>query len=372
MRSFRNELFPVRMSDNPPEKESDDTAPIPAAAPEAAANSQATPTEAASEHASHDPFDVEPATTQSESIPPEGTPSESTRSGTASRHIDWTVIAALGTFILCALLAPLHIHRAFGLPAHVLLLHAPVVLIPLLVIATVVVVWHPKWREQYGSVLLILALLSLFSTVLTAGAGEAFRNDMFRPVRGMFAGGPFRMGGVPNIVHRHQEAGEHLRLVMFIFTLALILVIAADRHRRRSTATGKPRFIHAPATGILSNVVVTLLAVVALAFVIHTGQLGARAVWEGRNGGNGIARAGGSGPGGGYGPGFGQGRFGGGQQTPFPGNRFGNPRVGPGGRNVPFGPGTRPLRPNAPDPNTQTPSTTTAPTSTTAAPAQPA
>ena len=45
---------------------------------------------------------------------------------------------------------PIEIHRAFGLPAHPLLIHVPVVFIPILGLAVMAVAFTFRWFERYG------------------------------------------------------------------------------------------------------------------------------------------------------------------------------------------------------------------------------
>src|SRR3954466_11487447 len=103
------------------------------------------------------------------------------------------IAALLVGYVVCFALLGVGIDEAFGLPAHPLLLHVPVVLIPLLVLGTVAVIARPAWRERFGLAWGTLAAVSLAGTVLTAGAGEAFLEDR---------------RFVPNVLHEHQEAGD--------------------------------------------------------------------------------------------------------------------------------------------------------------------
>jgi ABC-type Co2+ transport system permease subunit len=59
-----------------------------------------------------------------------------------------------------------------GLPAHVLLVHVVVVLVPLTALALVVCALWPRGAERLGPTLPLLALVTLVSVPLTSQAGE--------------------------------------------------------------------------------------------------------------------------------------------------------------------------------------------------------
>lgn len=102
------------------------------------------------------------------------------RSAPARRVPDPAITIAVLALLSLALM-PLEIHRAFGLPAHPLLIHAPVILIPVLSLALLAVSARPAWFERFGVPIGVLAVVSLAATFLAVGAGEAFREDRRRP-----------------------------------------------------------------------------------------------------------------------------------------------------------------------------------------------
>jgi hypothetical protein len=122
---------------------------------------------------------------------------------------------------------------------------------------------RPAWLDRYGVAIGALTVASLASTILTAGAGEAFRD-----------GGE----GGPGIAE-HADAGETLRLVMIGLTAVVLTGLAL----RRAAAGQGPAWLHrlgrqpwvAPAT----RAAFAVFAVAALFFVIRTGHLGAEQTW---------------------------------------------------------------------------------------------
>lgn len=172
---------------------------------------------------------------------------------------------ALGYLVCIALLA-VEPDRAFGLPAHPLLVHLPVVLVPCLVIATVALIVRPAWRARFGFALGALAVVALAATVVAAGAGE----QLLEHERD--AGG---------LVHEHAEAADTLRLLMFALTAAILLLLARDWRVSRGDAVG------GRAVAAVLAVATLALAAGAGFFVVRTGHLGAKATWAQEGGGGG-------------------------------------------------------------------------------------
>jgi uncharacterized membrane protein len=185
----------------------------------------------------------------------------------------WDLVL-LGLTALSLALIPVHIDRAFGLPAHPLLLHVPVVLVPIAGLAALAFVARSAWLDRYGLALGALAVATTAATILTVGAGQALRADRSQ------GGGPG--GDEASRLAEHAEAGENLRLVVIAFTVALLLTLLARRLRGRG------------AIDLVLRGAVAVLAVAAIFFVIRTGHLGAQLTWEQQGGPPGV---GGPGPG---------------------------------------------------------------------------
>ena len=149
--------------------------------------------------------------------------------------------------VLSLLLWPVQISTAFGLPAHPLILHLPVVFVPLLGIATVIAVARPQWLDVP---LAVFAVVTLAATLVTVGAGEAFLHS--QP----------DLEGNPTMKD-HESAGETVRFCMVLLTAALLGLLWVKRG----------------VAGTVLKVVAVLLAVSALGFTIRTGHLGAELVW---------------------------------------------------------------------------------------------
>jgi predicted membrane protein DUF2231 len=200
------------------------------------------------------------------------------------------VLGVLG--ILTFVLIPIHINTIYsGLPAHPLFLHVPVILIPLVGIAALALAVRPVWFERHGVWITGLAVIALASVNLTMGAGEELRRDLGGDDAGLIA--------------RHADAAGQLRIVFIAFTAVLIIAIAAHRASRRwegplAFINGILRPLATNAGRIVLRVAIALLAIGSLYTVFHTGDLGSKAVWQGRlghhGGFSGGFRPGGGGP----------------------------------------------------------------------------
>jgi uncharacterized membrane protein len=170
---------------------------------------------------------------------------------------------------LCLLLLPFRITTIYsGLPAHPLFLHVPVIFIPLTGLAAVVAVVRPQLLERYGVALALTTIVTLAGTILTADAGSALRARLRIGGGGGFGasgfGGPG--GSEASLIRQHASAGHMVEFLMIAFTLAVIASVLRPRSRN----------------GAALRIVTALLGVACIFFVIKAGDLGAKAVWQGR------------------------------------------------------------------------------------------
>jgi hypothetical protein len=153
--------------------------------------------------------------------------------------------------VLSLVLWPVQIDRAFGLPAHPLFLHVPIVFVPLLGLAALATAIASRLDARYGLHVAIFGVVTLIATLLTAGAGEAFREDRERALQ-----------PVAKTLADHADAGSALRMTVVILTLAL----AAALFTRGVVKT-------------ILRVLIVLLAITAIGFTIRAGHLGAKLAW---------------------------------------------------------------------------------------------
>ncbi|HTZ87546.1 MAG TPA: DUF2231 domain-containing protein [Solirubrobacteraceae bacterium] len=214
--------------------------------------------------------------------------------GTASgAGVDWRraefVLTLLG--FLGFLTLPIRLTTIYGgLPAHPLFVHVPVVLIPVTVVAAVVFALRAEWMRRYGVALSLAAIVAMSSIFLTMQAGAALRAAL-----GL-------QGEAAKLIAEHSEAAHILAFVYVAFTAALILTFAAQR-----ISGGMPTGLQLVDRPLSSAAALSALrvALVALAIgagymVFRTGDLGAKAVWQGRlQAAHGFPGPGGGGGGGG-------------------------------------------------------------------------
>jgi Predicted membrane protein (DUF2231) len=180
----------------------------------------------------------------------------------ATTRPPWETIVAVAAVVSLALW-PIEIHRAFGLPAHPLIIHVPVVFIPILGLAVLAVAFNTRWFERYGVLVAAFSVVANAATLLAVGAGEAFREDLE-------ARAPGRVIDDPTL-HDHADAGITVRLAMVILTALLVGLLFARRLPKAAT--------------IALRVLAVLFALTAIVMVIRTGHLGAKMAWGEREGG---------------------------------------------------------------------------------------
>jgi hypothetical protein len=146
------------------------------------------------------------------------------------------------------------------------------VLIPTTVIVAVIFMVKPEWLTRYGIALALVSILAMSSIFLTMQAGAALRAALNL------------QGQAAKLISEHAQAAHILAIVYVIFTATLIVTFAARR-----ISSGMPtglrivdELLSSKAVFGALRVVLVVLAVVTGYMVFRTGDLGAKAVWEGR------------------------------------------------------------------------------------------
>ncbi len=192
------------------------------------------------------------------------------RSGVDWRRAEFvlTLLAFLGL-----LTVPIRITTIYGgLPAHPLFVHVPVVLIPTTLVAAVVFVFKREWLARYGIALAVVSIVAMSSIFLTMQAGAALRGELNL------------QGQAATLISEHSHAAHILAYVYVLFTATLIVTFASLRiSGGRPTGLGIVDRLLSPKpvlTGLC--VVLVLLSIGAGYMCFRTGDLGAKAVWQGR------------------------------------------------------------------------------------------
>jgi uncharacterized membrane protein len=159
---------------------------------------------------------------------------------------------------------------AFGIPAHPLLVHIPVVFVPLLILVTIAYGLLPRVRQRLDWAVVALAIATPLGCYVTRESGLALRSRLVR------------LKSVSDqdlaSINSHEALGTRLLIVAIVLgVLALALVaVTAVSARRSGTPSG---------FGLLT-IVVFVLALGASGtagyYVFKTGDSGAHIVWQGR------------------------------------------------------------------------------------------
>jgi hypothetical protein len=147
-----------------------------------------------------------------------------------------------------------------GIPAHALLVHAIVVLAPLVALLEILCAVWPAARRRLVWLVLALAAATLVLTPLTIKAGEWLYNQT-RP---------------SDILRTHAERGEwmiyfSIGLLLVAIALAVMQWLEGRSDKRRTVAT------------VIVAIVALAVGVSSIVGVVRIGDAGAEAVW-GRRG----------------------------------------------------------------------------------------
>ena len=137
-----------------------------------------------------------------------------------------------------------------GLPLHALIVHATVVLLPLMCLLTVLVAVRPRLREKYAWWTFAGDVAAIVLTWVTIRSGEDFYSHL----------------SANPLIARHEQLGK--QLIWFVIPLAITALIVA-------LSTGKGPIAHA------GTALSAVAAVLVLIWVVRVGHAGAEAVWQG-------------------------------------------------------------------------------------------
>lgn len=143
-----------------------------------------------------------------------------------------------------------------GLPLHILVVHAAVVLTPIAALAAIAYAVVPKWRDWLRWPVVVAVVVAVGAVWIAYLSGADFRDDTrFATASGEFA----------DKLDKHEDLGGILRWVASGFAAAALAATAL--HNR----TGAVR--------VLLAVAVAVLGLATVVLTIMTGDAGAQAVW---------------------------------------------------------------------------------------------
>lgn len=150
-----------------------------------------------------------------------------------------------------------------GLPAHALLVHAAVILVPLAAIALAVTGWKASWRQHYSLPVAILAVTGAVFAFLAKQSGEPLEHSVRTAARA--AGTDVRFGD-------HPEQGDTAFFFALLFALATVAFWAVDRYHEK--------FSWPKQSGLIAYGVALVPGVLALITIAVAGHSGAKLVWK--------------------------------------------------------------------------------------------
>lgn len=163
----------------------------------------------------------------------------------------------------------MELEKLFGLPAHPLLVHMPVVIIPLAGIIAIVFAFRTQWLDRYGWALVVMTGVGALGGILAAGSGEALE-DMQR-----------RAGEtITAAAEDHFELGETARNMGIVFFLVVLAVVAIRWYARKQGATeGIWKAVSSKGAAIVMALALVLGAAAATYTISKAGHQGAKLVW---------------------------------------------------------------------------------------------
>lgn len=144
-----------------------------------------------------------------------------------------------------------------GIPAHALLVHAIVVLAPLVALLEILCAFWPASRRRLVWLVLALAAVNLVLTPLTTSAGQWLYDQQSNP---------------SPILREHAERGDwmiylSIGLLMVAIALAVMHWLEGRSDKRRTVAT------------MVVAIVALAVGISSIVGVIRIGDAGAEAVW---------------------------------------------------------------------------------------------
>ena len=157
----------------------------------------------------------------------------------------------------------MEISKLFGLPAHPLLVHIPIVLLPLVGVGAIAMAVSATVRDRIGWIVVALSAAALVGVQLAMGSGEQLQDSVDRSTA----------------LREHIDMAEQLRPIAFLFFVAVLVLMLLHRHAR---GAGQGRDASTVPSWVQPGVAVVcvVLALTANFQLVRVGHNGARATWE--------------------------------------------------------------------------------------------
>lgn len=143
-----------------------------------------------------------------------------------------------------------------GLPAHPLLVHAPLVLIPLVSLSAIAMVASARFSRRFGAAVAVLSGVAVISAAAAKFSGEAWSEQV----------------GLPQ---PHADLADPLPIIVLLQALLVTVLWLLDR--------GRPTNRTRPLPVWLLSALVLVMSVIAVYWTVRVGHSGAEAVWGRRS-----------------------------------------------------------------------------------------
>ena len=157
----------------------------------------------------------------------------------------------------------MEITTILGIPAHPLMVHAPVVLVPLCAVAAILMIW-PSWRARIGWVAVVLSGLALVFTQLAIDSGQGLEESVKET----------------RLLNQHTEMGESGRPWVFLLFVGLLAVMLLGIWLRRRAAANGGTLAPNPTPIIVVAIITALIGIAASYKIYEIGHSGAKATWS--------------------------------------------------------------------------------------------
>lgn len=163
-----------------------------------------------------------------------------------------------------------------GLPAHPLVVHAPVVLLPLAVLGVAAMMVRPVWHARVRWPVLMITAAGTLGAIVAAGTGEGLEERV--------EDGASR--DARRLIRDHADAGETARTLAIVFFVAVLAYVVVpwflERRARRAAGSTEAADATASAPSWLRPVLMVFVAATAvgsLITIVDAGHSGADSVW---------------------------------------------------------------------------------------------
>lgn len=154
------------------------------------------------------------------------------------------------------------ITTVMGVPAHPLMVHVPVVLVPLATLGIFAMFW-PSWRTRIGWIIVLFTGAALFFTQLAIDSGQALEESVKET----------------SLLRAHTRTAEGARLWVFLFFIAVLgVMVLVPLLKRRATTAGTEAPSNPPIV-LAAVAIAAILGVAASAVIYDVGHSGAKASW---------------------------------------------------------------------------------------------